>query len=142
MTLSLLDIARVCHEANRALQIIAADPAVPISPPWDDAPKEQKASCIVRIFNVAANAELTLEEFHMAWMRIKIKQGWEYGPIKDKECKLHPCLVPYGDFSAEHKLKEVLFRTIVLALVPNVRSMEITDMSAALHQCEQGAVDQ
>jgi hypothetical protein len=39
-------IARVVHEANRALQIEQADPSIPVSPSWDDTDEETQRSAV------------------------------------------------------------------------------------------------
>ena len=39
-------IARVCHEANRALQVAQADPTIPVAAPWDDCGAEMQASAV------------------------------------------------------------------------------------------------
>lgn len=43
-TIQVDDIARVCHEANRAMQINQADPTIPVSPSWDELDAETRAS--------------------------------------------------------------------------------------------------
>jgi hypothetical protein len=107
-----LDIARVCHEANRALQIIHADPAP--SPAWDDAPEWQRNSAIDGVREALDGA--TPEQLHDAWCEQKLYEGWCYGDVKDPEAKTHPCLVPYGQLPAEQRVKDVLFQSIVRAL--------------------------
>ena len=42
------EIARVCHEANRALQIIQNDPGIPVSSPWGSLdPETRQFSSVV-----------------------------------------------------------------------------------------------
>lgn len=91
------DIARVCHDANRAPQLATGDPAP--SPPWDDAPQWQRDSAIDGVRQARAGA--TPEELHQAWCDFKTRDGWTYGPVKDAETKTHPCPVPYAELPAD-----------------------------------------
>ena len=109
------DIARICHEANRALQIVLDDPAVPVSPPWDEAPESQRVSC-VRGVEAHLTSDLTPAESHQVWCDHKLAAGWTYGPVKDEEARTHPCLVRYEDLSEGDRAKDALFGAIVKAL--------------------------
>lgn len=106
------DIARVCHDANRAWQIASGDPA--ISPPWDDAPEWQRASAIEGVSRALGGA--TGEQLHQDWCEFKIAGGWVYGSIKNETAKTHPCLVPYSELPVEQRRKDDLFAAIVAAL--------------------------
>lgn len=43
------------------------------------------------------------EAAHDVWMEGKQRDGWKYGPVTDKEKKIHSCLVPYDQLSEEDK---------------------------------------
>lgn len=116
MTIDERDIARICHEANRALQIALADPAVPVSPPWDDAPADQHLSALMGVCAHRDNPDLTPRQSHELWMEHKLAEGWVHGPVKDPEAKTHPCLVPYEELSEGDRVKDELFSAIVRAL--------------------------
>lgn len=103
------DIARVCHEANRALQITQADPAP--SPEWDAAPDWQKESAIEGVEKAIAGE--TPEQLHQSWCDFKTADGWAFGAVKDADRKTHPCLVPYADLPTEQRVKDHLFQVIV-----------------------------
>jgi len=105
-------IARVCHEANRALQIEAGDPAV--SPSWDEAPEWQRASAVEGVAEARAGA--TPEQLHDSWCDSKVRDGWSFGAVKDAEAKTHPCLVPYDELPEDQRRKDAVFGAIVGAL--------------------------
>lgn len=64
------DIARVCHEANRALQVIQNDPAISLH--WDEAPLWQRNSAVEGVEKAIAGA--TPEELHQSWC--DFKKNW------------------------------------------------------------------
>lgn len=108
-------IARVCHEANRAVQLEQADPRIAVAAPWDDCGDEMRASAVdgVRfLLTTGAGPEAS----HENWVRFKLLHGWRWGPVKDEERKRHPLLVSYADLPAEQRAKEALFHAIVGAL--------------------------
>lgn len=110
--MKVVDIARVCHEANRAIQLITGDPAP--SPAWDDAPEWQRDSAVDGVFSALRGA--TPKQLHEAWSATKRYAGWEYGEVKSEEARTHPCLVPYDELPQEQRDKDALFHAIVKAL--------------------------
>jgi hypothetical protein len=105
-------IARVCHEANRALQVETGDPAV--SPPWDEVPEWQRTSAVEGV--QAALGGATPEQLHESWCAAKERDGWTHGEVKDAAARTHPCLVPYEELPAEQRAKDHLFAAVVAAL--------------------------
>lgn len=110
--MNLQAIARVCHEANRALQIELEDPAP--SPAWNDAPEWQRESAIEGVKKTLEGANS--RELHESWCEFKTKDGWVYGPEKDAEKNTHPCLVDYDELPLEQRVKDDLFFQIVWSL--------------------------
>ena len=106
------DVARVAHEANRALQLALGEEP---SPHWDDAPAWQVDSAIQGVA-VARSGDTTDEQMHASWSAHKVADGWVYGPVKDENHKTHPCLIPYDDLPAGQRLKDTLFRSVVAAM--------------------------
>jgi len=43
--------------------------------------------------------ERLAEAAHKVWIEGKLRDGWKYGPVTDKENKIHSCLVPYSQLS-------------------------------------------
>jgi hypothetical protein len=111
MKLSVDRVARVCHEANRVLQIAAGEEP---SPHWDDAPEWQRDSATEGVMRALAGA--TPQELHEEWCEVKRKAGWTYGPVKHAAPKTHPCLVPYGDLLEAQRVKDHMFHAIFRAM--------------------------
>lgn len=108
-------IAKVCHEANRAYcEGVLGDTS---QVPWSVAPNWQQQSAIEGVSKIITGEITTPEEAHDAWAASKIADGWVYGPQKDADRKTHPCLVPYLELPVEQRLKDKLFFAIVRALV-------------------------
>ncbi len=107
-------IARVVHEANRALQIEQADPTIPVSPVWAELDEETRQSAIDGVHHVMGGADA--ESSHENWVAFKLEHGWTLGPVKDEALKQHPLLVPYAELPASQQVKDALFGAIVRAL--------------------------
>ncbi len=101
-------IARLIHEVNRAYCQSIGDNS---QPEWKDLPDNIKESVVDGVINHMAN-DLTPKQSHENWMKFKLQEGWKYGPVKDIEKRIHPCLVPYDQLPAEHKAKDYLFKAI------------------------------
>lgn len=101
-------IARICHEANRALCIAIGDVS---QVGWDEAPDWQKASAREGVTKAMAGEGP--EQLHVSWCDAKVRDGWIYGDVKDPEAKTHPCLVPYADLPPDQRYKDHLFSAIV-----------------------------
>ena len=107
------DIARVCHEANRAYCRSLGDNS---QSHWESAPDWQKQSAINGVRFRVANPKAKDSAMHENWMKEKLADGWTYGEEKNPEKKTHPCLVPYDELPVEQQRKDALFSGIVKAL--------------------------
>lgn len=116
--LSADQIARVVYEANRALQIEFADPAIPPAPPWEEASEEMRNSAVQGVEAILIGQVGSPEEAHLNWLQYKKAHGWTLGPVKDEGKKEHPLLVPFRDLPEDARLKDALFYAIVSALRP------------------------
>lgn len=105
-------IAGVCHEANRSYCAHMGDPS---QPTWREAPEWQAKSTINGVQAILDDPTIGPEKSHEGWLAEKVADGWVYGPVKDPEKKLHPCIVPYNELPPE-QAKEALFGSIVRSL--------------------------
>jgi hypothetical protein len=111
-----IQIAKVCHEANRAYCASIGDAS---QPSWDDAPQWQKDSALkgveFHLTSIANGVKPSPSASHNSWLEEKRYAGWKYGPVKNAETKEHPCFVSYDELPLEQKLKDYIFVAIVEA---------------------------
>lgn len=105
-------IARIAHEVNRVWCEMNGDMS---QPTWLTAPQWQKQSAINGVEFHRNNPNAGDSASHDNWMAEKVKDGWIYGPVKNPEQKVHPCIVPFDQLPAVQQFKDRLFRTIVHA---------------------------
>ena len=105
-------IARSCHEANRAFCEYNGDFS---QVSWEDAPEWQRESAIMGVMFHLENPDADASASHDAWLAKKAADGWKYGPAKDETLKEHPCIVPFAELPAHQQFKDILFRTLVHA---------------------------
>jgi len=104
------EIAKVCHEVNRAYcEAIGDDTQVP----WDEVPDWQHKSALLGVNFHKDNPEAGASASHTSWLEEKERDGWKYGRVKDAEKKEHPCCVPFDELPREQQAKDFLFREIV-----------------------------
>jgi hypothetical protein len=106
-------IAKVCHEANRAYCETLGDTS---QPRWEDAPDWQKSSAVNGV-EAAKNPAAKPSDSHDSWLTEKRATGWKFGPVKDPAKKEHPCFVPYADLPPDQKAKDALFLAVARALL-------------------------
>jgi len=111
--MELMHIAKICHEANRALCEEQGDMSQPI---WENAPKWQIQSAINQVKACLDNPNEGPEHTHNSWLKEKKESGWKYGPVKDPDKKEHPCFVSYNKLPENQKAKDYLFNAIVNSL--------------------------
>ena len=109
------DIAKVCHETNKAWCEVNGDSS---QKSWGSAEQWQRDSAIKGVEFSIANPNAPDSAQHDEWMRDKINDGWRYGPIKDPAAKLHPCIVQFDQLPVFQQKKDALFQAIVKTLKP------------------------
>lgn len=113
--MTITDIAKVCHEVNKAYCESIGDDSQKI---WQDAPQWQKDSAIEGVIFHINNPNAKPSDSHNNWLEQKVKDGWEWGSIKDADKKEHPCFMPYNLLPTEQKSKNYIFKQIVDSLKP------------------------
>lgn len=113
-------VAKICHEANRALCTGLGDFS---QPTWEGAPEWQKQSAITGVQFNLDNPDAPASASHDSWLEEKRKDGWKYGPIKLPDHKEHPCFIPYEGLPLDQQVKDHLFKAIVAAVKPIISSM-------------------
>lgn len=106
-------IARVCHEANRALCCANGDFS---QDDWIDAPAWRRESCEAGVRYHIANPDSKPSDGHNSWLAHKLADGWSYGAEDCAYRKTHPCMVPFEDLSAFQQSKDFVFLAIVRAM--------------------------
>jgi hypothetical protein len=109
-------VAKVCHEANRAYCQTLGDNS---QLSWESSPEWQRDSARngVRFHfsQHAAGVEPSPSASHDKWLEQKRAEGWQYGPTKDPEKKLHPCFVLYDQLPIDQRRKDYIFAAICKA---------------------------
>lgn len=106
----IIEIARTCHEVNRAACLAFGDHS---QTAWNEAPEWQKESAINGVYFIIDNPDASPSASHESWLAEKAAAGWKYGPVKNLETKEHPCYRPYDELPPEQKLKDYLFGGVV-----------------------------
>jgi hypothetical protein len=109
-----IQIAKVCHEANRAYCESIGDLS---QKRWCEAEKWQQDSAILGVEFARQNPNAPASAQHESWVCQKIADGWKYGPVKDPAKKEHPCIVDYNELPIEQRRKDALFKAVVQALI-------------------------
>ena len=106
-------IARVCHEANKAICEAFGDHS---QKRWDEAEQWQRDSAIKGVEFALSNPDAGPSAQHDAWAADKVADGWKWGPAKDPAKKEHHCLVPYDALPPEQRAKDHVFRAFVYSM--------------------------
>jgi hypothetical protein len=112
MGMTVLQIAQVVHEANRAYCQTLGDES---QAPWAEAPEWQRESAVKGVEGILGGTIWKPEQAHESWLADKKRTGWKHGPVKDAVKKTHPCIVPYAELPADQKIKDAIFFGIVRA---------------------------
>ncbi|WP_374215312.1 RyR domain-containing protein [Streptomyces sp. NEAU-Y11] len=110
-------VARVIHEANRAVQQIVGDPAP--SSEWATSSWRERQATTQGVYRALEGR--TPQQLHQDWCDHKVAHGWRFGPVKSEQARTHPCLVPYEDLPMEQRIKDEIFLAIADILAPHVQ---------------------
>jgi hypothetical protein len=109
------DIAKICHETNRAYREVIGETT---QPHWESAPDWLREATIEGVIFLLENPGASAERTHENWLRRKEKEGWKYGIVSNAEKKEHPTILPYSMLTDSERRKDALFVAVVHACVP------------------------
>lgn len=114
--MDMLQIAKVCHDANRSYCHSIGDNS---QPEWESAPVWQRNSALkgveFHIINLEKGNKPSPSASHESWLKEKAEDGWKFGTVKDAAKKEHPCFVPYNQLPLDQRMKDFIFSSIVEA---------------------------
>lgn len=122
--LNLIQAARICYEANRALCMSLGDGS---QRAWEDAAEWQHNGMLDGVEWRLLNMNEPASAQHEQWMLRRLRDGWQHGEVKSEKLKTHPCLVPYEQLPPAQRAKDALFVGIVKALAPYLSPTPIAD---------------
>lgn len=104
-------LERQCIFIYEGARLQAAAVNAPVIPePWSTREESFKAQMRpVIAMMMSENRKNSPEELHNDWWQAYIDMGWTYGPVRDREAKTHPDMVPYNDLGREEKDKDAVF---------------------------------
>ena len=91
------------------MQAAAMDAPV-IPEPWsarDEAFRSQFLTVIEMM--CGTNRKSSPEELHDDWVKAYEAMGWAYGPIRDREQRTHPDMVPFDELGFREQIKDAVF---------------------------------
>ena len=66
-------------------------------------PEPIDTSDVVLPENLLQLVELLSKNTHHVWAKGRLNEGWTFGPVRDKNLKQHPCLIPYEELPENEK---------------------------------------
>lgn len=114
------DIAKQVYYTNKAW--CEANGDFSFTKSWEEAPEWQRETNKKGVIFLINNQDAAPSASHESWMEEKRQQGWVYGEVKDPDAKppTHPAYVPYEELPTMQKVKDYLFRGVVMAMLPFV----------------------
>jgi hypothetical protein len=112
-SLEVVQIAFVCHQANKAWCLANDDKT---QKHWFEAEHSQRQSAIKGVEFRLENPNAGHDAQHNSWLEEKVNDGWVFGEFKASEDKTHPCFVPFEQLPEFQKKKDALFCAIVDSL--------------------------
>ena len=112
--MKVIDIAKICHEANKSLCEGLGDFSLKA---WDEAEDWQLESAVKWVKHFIAHPNDPDSAQHDAWASDKRADGWVYGAVKDADKKTHPCLVTFHALPPGQKAKDTLFHAVCKSVI-------------------------
>jgi len=103
-----IDIAKLCHNVNRAYMQAMGDYS---EEHWFNAPDWKKENAINGVqYHLILEREPS--DLHETWLILKESEGWKFGETKDSELKLHPNMLPFDQLPKYQQAKDFIFKAI------------------------------
>ena len=100
--------AEFVYEGARIAALAAQAPIVP--EPWSEREDDFKSQCRDVIEKQCSPARSSSpEQLHDDWVVAYLKNGWKYGPVRDREKREHPDMVPYNELGQLERDKDDVF---------------------------------
>lgn len=100
----------VAHEINRQICLLNGEEARSYKEMSEDIIESMERAI------VDLKKGRNLGDSHTEWFKERTAQGWTYGPVKDMDKKISPCLVPFEELPYNQKVKDCIFVGIKNAL--------------------------
>ncbi len=100
--------AQFVYEAARFAALAAGAPIVPESWEQREAPFRGQFMEVIEK-QCGPDRCLSPEILHGNWVEAYEKMGWKYGPVRDRDAKTHPDMVPYHNLGQLEKDKDAVF---------------------------------
>lgn len=100
-----LKIAELVHELIRTWdRLNGVD-----KPEFSEIDQETLDSTIEGILGIASGSITKPSDSHKAWMLNRLRNGWKYGEVLNRDEKIHPSLVQYHELPEVERIKDHLF---------------------------------
>ena len=109
------DIAKVAHAAQYAYEHVLGNVDIIM---WDDLTRDRRLGLVAGVEYVMNVPGTTPEGQHQAWCKHKKDNGWLLGTEVNEKLKTHNLLIPFDKLPRAKQVKDALFISTVLALLP------------------------
>ncbi len=100
--------AKFIYEGTRIAAIAAGAPIIPEH--WAEREEDFRAQFLPVIERQCGpDYSIDAEALHDDWVKVYEKNGWVYGPKRDREKRTHPDMVPYWELGQLERDKDAVF---------------------------------
>lgn len=110
MFMKIKDIAKVCHQVNKAYCESRDDLT---HSDWEDAPQWQRDTVIKGVVFHIGHPDASPSDSHKSWLEFRDEEGWKYGDKKSESLKTHPYFLPFDKLPKGQQSKDFIFKAIV-----------------------------
>lgn len=119
LVLTIEQAAQILHSANVTYCQTQDDHSH--TPNWGALDDQFKKSLALGVQFHLDNPGAIASSSHDCWLKFKTAEGWTYGPKKNVEQKVHPCMLPFYELPESQQIKDRLFKSIMDVLRPYIR---------------------